>query len=65
MTQTITLIPGDGIGPEVTSAVVRILETAGLTARWEEFTAGATALPEYGTPLPEPLLASIEKTRWR
>jgi len=63
MTQAITLIPGDGIGPEVTSSVVRILETAGLTARWEEFTAGAAALPEYGTPLPEPLLASIRKNK--
>jgi isocitrate dehydrogenase (NAD+) len=63
MTQAITLIPGDGIGPEVTFSVVRILETAGLKTRWEEFTAGATALPEYGTTLPEPLLASIRKNK--
>jgi isocitrate dehydrogenase (NAD+) len=60
---TITLIPGDGIGPEVTYSVVKILETAGLTARWEEFPAGAAALTEYGTTLPEPLLASIRKNR--
>jgi isocitrate dehydrogenase (NAD+) len=63
MTHTITLIPGDGIGPEVTASVVKILETAGLEVRWEEFPAGAYALPEYGTTLPEPLLASIRKNK--
>jgi isocitrate dehydrogenase (NAD+) len=63
MTHTITLIPGDGIGPEVTRSVVQILETAGLKVRWEEFAAGAAALPEYGTTLPEPLLASIRKNK--
>jgi isocitrate dehydrogenase (NAD+) len=63
MTHTITLIPGDGIGPEVTASVVRILETAGLKVRWEEFAAGATALAEYGTTLPEPLLVSIRKNK--
>jgi isocitrate dehydrogenase (NAD+) len=60
---TLTLIPGDGIGPEVTLAVVQILETAGLKVRWEEFPAGANALAEYGTTLPEPLLASIRKNK--
>jgi isocitrate dehydrogenase (NAD+) len=60
---TITLIPGDGIGPEVTTSVVAILEAAGLQVRWEEFAAGAHALPEYGTTLPEPLLASIRKNK--
>jgi isocitrate dehydrogenase (NAD+) len=60
---TITLIPGDGIGPEVTLSVVQILETAGLKVRWEEFTAGAAALDEYGTTLPEPLLASVRKNK--
>jgi isocitrate dehydrogenase (NAD+) len=63
MTHTITLIPGDGIGPEVTFAVVRILEAAGLQVRWEEFSAGAAALAEHGTTLPEPLLASIRKNK--
>jgi isocitrate dehydrogenase (NAD+) len=63
MTHTITLIPGDGIGPEVTLSVVQILETAGLQVRWEEFAAGASALQEYGTTLPEPLLASIRKNK--
>ena len=60
---TLTLIPGDGIGPEVTASVVQILETAGLKVRWEEFAAGANALAEHGTTLPEPLLASIRKNK--
>ncbi len=63
MTRTITLIPGDGIGPEVTRAVVRILETAGFTPKWETFSAGAEALAEHGTTLPEPLLDSIRKNK--
>ena len=44
MTHAITLIPGDGIGPEVTGAVVKILETAGLSAEWESHAAGVLAL---------------------
>ena len=63
MAHTITLIPGDGIGPEVTRAVVRVLETAGLRATWEPFSAGAAAVAELGTTLPEPLLASIRRTK--
>src|SRR5207342_1811348 len=52
----ITLIPGDGIGPEVTSAVVRILETAGLDVEWEPHLAGAAALEKLGSTLPVELL---------
>jgi isocitrate dehydrogenase (NAD+) len=63
MRHTITLIPGDGIGPEVTRAVVQVLEAAGLQATWESFDAGANAVAEYGTTLPEPLLASVRKTK--
>ena len=63
MTHTITLIPGDGIGPEVTGSVVRILEAAGVDIRWERFDAGVPALKEYGTPLPQPLLASIARNK--
>src|SRR5687768_18256210 len=59
----ITLIPGDGIGPEVTRAVVRILEAAGFTPTWETFSAGAEAMHEHGTTLPEPLLASIKQNK--
>ena len=63
MNRTITLIPGDGIGPEVTRAVVRILEASGFTPAWETFSAGAAAVKEHGTTLPEPLLASIKKNK--
>jgi isocitrate dehydrogenase (NAD+) len=63
MRHSITLVPGDGIGPEVTAAVVRVLEAAGLEATWESFEAGAAAVATHGTTLPEPLLASIRKTR--
>src|SRR5262245_18106237 len=63
MTHRITLLPGDGIGPEVTRAVVRVLEAAGLDVVWEEFSAGAAALQEHGTTLPPPLLESIRKNK--
>ncbi len=61
--KTITLIPGDGIGPEITSAVVEILEVAGFRPHWETTLAGDAALKKYGTPLPDDVLASFEKTR--
>jgi isocitrate dehydrogenase (NAD+) len=63
MTHRLTLIPGDGIGPEVTRAVLRVLEAAGFRAEWEEFSAGAAALQEHGTTLPAPLLDSIRKNK--
>jgi isocitrate dehydrogenase (NAD+) len=63
MTHAITLIPGDGIGPEVTRAVVRILETAGLEVEWESFSAGAAALEEHGTTLPPALLDSVRRNK--
>jgi isocitrate dehydrogenase (NAD+) len=59
--RTITLIPGDGIGPEVTRAVVRILAAAGFTPEWETFSAGAEAVSEHGTTLPQALLDSIAR----
>ena len=52
MKHTITLIPGDGIGPEVTGAVVKILETAGLDVEWESYLAGVLALEPHGSTLP-------------
>jgi isocitrate dehydrogenase (NAD+) len=60
---TITLVPGDGIGPEVTGAVVRILETAGLDAAWESHLAGVAALERYGSTLPSALLESIMRNK--
>jgi isocitrate dehydrogenase (NAD+) len=63
VTHRITLIPGDGIGPEVTSAVVRILETAGLRAEWDSHLAGVLAIEPHGSPLPAALLNSIARTK--
>jgi isocitrate dehydrogenase (NAD+) len=59
----ITLIPGDGIGPEVTGAVVQILDNAGLEVEWDSYPAGVLAMEEYGTPLPDRLLDSIKRNK--
>ena len=63
MNHTITLIPGDGIGPEVTAAVVKVLTQAGLRADWETHQAGTAALDRHGVTLPETLLESIRRTK--
>jgi isocitrate dehydrogenase (NAD+) len=63
MTYQITLIPGDGIGPEVTQAAVRVLEATGLKFEWESFQAGAQAYEKYGEYIPKQLIQSIERTR--
>lgn len=60
---TITLIPGDGIGPEVSAAVVQIIEAAGADLEWETHYAGAQALEKFGDTLPEELLESIKRNR--
>jgi isocitrate dehydrogenase (NAD+) len=59
----ITLIPGDGIGPEVTGATVSVLRAAGFEAEWETFVVGAEALSRYGDPLPKDLIDSIKRTK--
>jgi isocitrate dehydrogenase (NAD+) len=59
----ITLIPGDGIGPEVTNAVVKILETAGLDVEWDPHSAGVLAVEQHGDSLPPILVASISRTK--
>lgn len=59
----ITLIPGDGIGPEVAAAVVRIIDAAGVEIEWEEHIAGQAALDRFGTTLPEELLESIKRNK--
>jgi isocitrate dehydrogenase (NAD+) len=59
----VTLIPGDGIGPEITGAVVRIIEASGVAIEWESFIAGAEALSRYGDPLPQTVLDSIKQNR--
>ena len=63
MAYTITLISGDGIGPEVTNATVRVLETTGIKFNWEPAIAGQEAQDKYGTPLPNDLLDSIRKNK--
>ena len=57
----VTLIPGDGIGPEVTQAVVRILEATGVKFEWERFAAGAEAFEIHGEYIPNELYESIER----
>jgi isocitrate dehydrogenase (NAD+) len=59
----ITLIPGDGIGPEVASAVVRIIEASGVQIDWERHVAGQEALDKFGSTLPEELLESIKRNK--
>src|SRR5437667_4419298 len=59
----ITLIPGDGIGPEVASAVVRIIEASGAQIEWETHLAGQQALDKFGTTLPQELIESINRNK--
>ncbi len=63
MKHTITLIPGDGVGPEVIEATRRVLEATGVEFQWEVINAGASALEKEGTLLPERLLKSITKNK--
>src|SRR5688572_14719201 len=63
MAHRITLIPGDGIGPEVASTVVRIIEASGAQIEWETHYAGAQALEKFGETLPKELLESIQRNK--
>src|SRR3984957_20566273 len=63
MARQITLIAGDGIGPEVADATVRAVEATGVAVEWERVEAGAKALAETGQLLPDDVLASLECTR--
>ncbi len=63
MSHNITLIPGDGVGPEITEATRRVLEATGVGFDWDVVYAGADVVKEYGTPLPEHVLESIRKNR--
>jgi isocitrate dehydrogenase (NAD+) len=62
MAHKVTLIPGDGIGPEVTGAAVRILDASGVKIDWEVTNAGAEAFEKYKEYIPKELIASIERT---
>jgi len=59
----ITLIPGDGTGPEVVEATRRVLEATGVAFKWDIVQAGENVMPEYGTPLPDHVLESIKKNK--
>jgi isocitrate dehydrogenase (NAD+) len=63
MTFDVTLIPGDGIGPEITAATVKVLEKTGLKFNWDEEIAGMAAVDATGTPLPDATLDSIRRNR--
>jgi isocitrate dehydrogenase (NAD+) len=63
MKHRITLIPGDGIGPEVTGATVSVIRAAGVEIEWEPFVVGAEALSRFGDPLPQNLIDSIKKNK--
>ncbi len=63
MAHHIVLIPGDGIGPEVAAATVRLVEATGVKVEWETIKAGAEALAEYGTPLPNRLVDALRRHR--
>lgn len=61
--QTVTLIPGDGIGPEITNSVTKILKEAGAQIDWEIQTAGADVADVEGSPLPDRVIDSIKKNK--
>ena len=59
----VTLIQGDGIGPEIVAATLTVVEATGVKIAWEEASAGEEALEKYGTPLPEETLVSLQKNK--
>ncbi len=59
----VTLIPGDGVGPEICDATVRVLEATGVEFEWDVQQAGEAAIKEHGTPLPDHVLDSVRKNR--
>jgi isocitrate dehydrogenase (NAD+) len=63
MAHLVTLIPGDGIGPELAEATRRVLDASGVEFEWEVVDAGEAVMAEYGTPLPDHVLESIRRNR--
>ena len=63
MSRVVTLIPGDGIGPEVTQATLTVLNAAGVKLEWDEQLAGVAALDRFHTPIPDHTLESIRKNK--
>jgi isocitrate dehydrogenase (NAD+) len=62
-THKVTLIEGDGIGPEISQAAKRIIEASGVRVDWETLPAGISAIPDYGSPVPDLLLESIKRNK--
>jgi len=63
MAHNVTLIPGDGIGPEITEAVVRVIEAANVDITWDRQLAGIPAVQEFGVSVPDQLLDSVKKNK--
>src|SRR5215210_6891525 len=63
MAHRVTLIPGDGIGPELAEATRRVLDATGVAFEWEVVEAGEATIATHGTPLPEPVLDSIRRNK--
>jgi len=63
VTYQATLIPGDGIGPEITAETVKVLEATGVAFEWDEQVAGVTALERCGTPIPDATIESIRQRK--
>ena len=63
MTHEVTLIPGDGIGPEITEATVRVVEAGGVKVRWDLHPAGMAGVAAEGSPLPDATVASIRQRK--
>lgn len=63
MAHKVALIPGDGIGPEITSAMRRVVDASGVEIEWNTVDAGAGVMEEYGTPLPQHVLDAVEDAK--
>src|SRR3990170_6437938 len=63
MPHRVTLIPGDGIGPELAEASRRVLDASGIAFEWEVVDAGEAVVAQYGTPLPDHVLNSIKRNK--
>jgi isocitrate dehydrogenase (NAD+) len=61
--RTVTLIPGDGVGPEVTNAALAVIEATGIRIEWDRQAAGMSAFQRFGTPAPDALIESLKRTR--
>ncbi|MGH7472160.1 MAG: isocitrate/isopropylmalate family dehydrogenase, partial [Longimicrobiales bacterium] len=63
MSRIVTLIPGDGIGPDITRATLAVIEAAGVHIEWDDQLAGVAAVESFHTPIPDQTLESIRRNR--